>query len=380
MKRITELEKSRILEMYQSIPMKPWLFEQTTPSYSWESEYDRYLKQGMKPEEIEKKYGIKAPSQPGAPTAMGTGDYIGSSRDMSNITIDEMVKNIREEILGHPVAIGAQVFISYFGIGKVALSVVYGLLLAYDINEALSGRPDYFNILFDLFALVSPYFISGLKGLKYLSKYTKLSSFIEALSKTKLWEKVVAICKSIDKTYLASLIKAGLKWAGKLGAGLFVGFLKISNFIDDFVETVLKVKGVGTPVAAGVGGTVGAYVAPLAIEKVVDGITYVWDETTKMFYPTAEVKASDKPKIPRELDGFQYDENRRVTYDKNGNLKSYDANSNEWTSLFYQSSDFSRNYNGGKPYEKGKGGWDETTNIYFHKDAPKKPEQWKKNK
>ena len=145
--KITNKEKQRILELHYNTPMKPFLVEQlmnyvqkkvnvnsTTPyPYTWDA----------------------GPNAPKPSTVQATPlepwDY-KSNNDDNPKSFDEFVEGIRN-LLTNPISIGVEVFISYFTIGKVSIVVVYGLLLAYDVNKLIEGDTsgdNWLNIIFEI--------------------------------------------------------------------------------------------------------------------------------------------------------------------------------------------------------------------------------------
>jgi hypothetical protein len=372
MKRITELEKSRILEMYQSIPMKPWLFEQKS-----DFAVDRASAAVLS----------KSPEDYKQRTAMiddAKKQLFNSS--MEPKTLKEFVENSRTFLNTNWLAIGAQVGLSWHPYGKIAVSALWGLFLIYDVKELLNGNPDYFNILGDILGIAGPHLFSAYSKLQGLKGTKNLGNFVKKLGETELLPQIVNLFKKLSGGLRYMLVKSlqeaevWLKfltygWAVNLLKWIFSNVMRILTWVDDFVSNLLLKSGIGTPIAYGVGAAVGTK----AIEKVMNGIRYVWDEVNEMWLPMAEITASEQPRIPREFENL--DDKFYWTYDDKNKLDFFSKSNADYKwSVRYNSGDFQQNYNQGKPWEKGKGGWDATTGVYFHKNAKINPSQWTEKK
>jgi hypothetical protein len=228
---LSSFEKNRILEQYEnSILVEINKFNQLVNS-----------KLGnVKPlllEQLDSKFdrlGIALTSRSDDEYFKRITDYNKMYTQTSNITLDEFMEGLRGAAQ-HPIGVVVEVFLSFFPVGKVAVIVVYGALLIYDINLLMKDPYNFdiwFNIFIDLIGIVATYYIGPAIALKSVVKGKNFKSFVDFikwLRSTSIWSTIEGIIFDLTKGTLDILKYAidGINWIiKKTGLNLVLTGLK----------------------------------------------------------------------------------------------------------------------------------------------------------
>jgi len=318
--KITNKEKQRILELHYNTPMKPFLVEQlmnyaqkkmnvnsTTPyPYTWDS-------------------GPNAPKPSTVQTtSLEPWDY-KSNNDDNPKSFDEFVEGVRK-LLMNPISIGVEVFISYFTIGKVSIVIIYGLLLAYDVNKLIEGDTsgeNWLNIIFEILAILGavhlgPIFRELSKSAKNI-KFNGIVEFLNWLKTTKVWTSVSTFLEKIANglNIFSSLFKTLGEWLNltmfvvrKFSEGIYLAFKSLATILSKILsfinsKIIIPIEGVirkgvqltrvsqnlvepitkGTLLGGGFGGYEGVREINklTSIKNMVEDEGFNWEETKKEF-------------------------------------------------------------------------------------------------
>lgn len=121
-----------------------------------------------------------------------------------------------------------QIFLQFTGVGNVAVGIVWGCMLVYDLYKVFAGKDwSWMDILFDIFGIVSAGAVKVLKGamgVAGVGKSMPMAAAVEKLSASPATKGIMStIGKGIGKvfgmiksagTWLSE--KLGLKWVGNV--------------------------------------------------------------------------------------------------------------------------------------------------------------------
>jgi len=121
-----------------------------------------------------------------------------------------------------------QIFLQFTGVGNVAVGIVWGCMLVYDLYKVFAGKDwSWMDILFDILGIVSTgavKLLKGAMGVAGVSKSMPMAAAVEKLSASPATKGIMStIGKGIGKvfgmiksagTWLAE--KLGLKWVGNV--------------------------------------------------------------------------------------------------------------------------------------------------------------------
>ena len=266
--KITNKEKQRISQLYNNFqPNEPQLNEFFSRVKELLNEQNSKLPSGSS--SFSWGTGGYTPpagttAQVGRPTTLQPGDYVGSSQDKGvPVTFDGFVEELRN-LVYHPVGVGVEIVISFFGIGRIAVGVTYGFLLAYDINKFLEGDTSadrLFNILIGIAGVafsgvLTPILVplrgsakligQGIEGLlnwlKTTKVWTKVSSFFKTLGGSQVIKQVKESLEYFTSlpSYVIKKMASGI-WGGIKGIGTIVG--KILTGLLGLIEKITQYFG-----------------------------------------------------------------------------------------------------------------------------------------
>ena len=170
--------------------------------------------------------------------------------------IGALMEKIRDGLYSG-VGTAIQIFLQFTGVGNVAVAIVWGCMLVYDLYKIFSGKDwSWMDILFDVLGIISGGAVKALQGsLKILgvTKSMNMASGVSKLAKSPATKGFMSmIGKGASKVF--SLLKQAGTWlAEKLGLKWATGILaKAENWL---AENILKpignavgLKGVGNKV------------------------------------------------------------------------------------------------------------------------------------
>jgi hypothetical protein len=192
-------------------------------------------------------------AQIGRPKTLQPGDYVGSSQDKGvPVTFDGFVEALRN-IVYHPVGVGVEIVISFFGIGRIAVGITYGFLLAYDINKFLEGDTSadrLFNILIGIAGVAfSGVLTPILTPLRSSAKLIGegMEGLLNWLKTTKVWDKVSSLFKTLSSSQVTKQVKESLEYflslplyvVKNMGSGIWSGIKGIGTIIGKILTGLL---------------------------------------------------------------------------------------------------------------------------------------------
>jgi hypothetical protein len=169
-----------------------------------------------------------------------------------NMNLDEFMENYRET-LQHPAMIGLEAFMISTGIGVGAVVGAYTILLIYDIYKGIkTGNWDWFNIVFDILAIVSSGVLSTpliplIKVVRTL-KFKTLKQVLTFLFKSKLGNSIITylgkgvnllsnIANKVDEIFKWISEKTGFKFAENMYGYVKSKLKTLVNEIKDLLNT-----------------------------------------------------------------------------------------------------------------------------------------------
>jgi hypothetical protein len=135
--------------------------------------------------------------------------------------------------------------------GNIVLWVVWGAMLAYDVYEAISGRPNYFNILIDIISIATfgvggKIFVEGFKKLGIAAGpiTRNLPQMLQKISASPLGKKFATTMTTVGKGTgnVLSYLGKGITYAGdKLGAtAVKSSGSRITSWARNFISQIVN--------------------------------------------------------------------------------------------------------------------------------------------
>ena len=156
-------------------------------------------------------------------------------------SFDYIMTKIRDGLYSG-VGMAVQIFLQFTGVGNVAVAIIWGCMLMYDLYKAFSGQPfEWLDIIFDVMGMLSGGAVKVLQGAVKAAGITKGMSMAQGVSKLAKNPATKGFMATISKgaSSVFNMIKTagdwlaknlGLKWVGdvisKAGTWLNANLIK----------------------------------------------------------------------------------------------------------------------------------------------------------
>lgn len=222
----------------------------------------------------------------------------------------------------------SQAVISLTGFGHVAVTTVWGAMLAYDIYLAMNETPNWFNIIFDMLGFVPG--AIGIVGKIFKSGLPAGAATAEAaittIAKAPNGNKIVALLNKLGglASKIVKSISDGLVWlANKTGNKALQSFTqKIISFANSTIQTITSIASKVTSTKLGK-ASVGQMVKTGGKEAAEDYLITKGDENYGIISKPLNWVSSKFSKAENNLDdlGLTPDETKRLNFllNKNNN-------------------------------------------------------------
>ncbi|NBO23227.1 hypothetical protein EBU94_07825 [bacterium] len=273
---ITETQLSRLL-----IEQNPFQGPQLSPS----------LKNQMTNTQVQY---AKQPKMDDYKTKIATSDYLGKGGEFERAkpkvltfeqlknakiirgkkrgsTVEELIEDLKKFVFS-PSGIAIEAFLTAWGFTAPAVMGTYAALLGYDIYQAIKGKPNWVDIIFETICVItSGSFASTLAPFRKGGVVAKtLEEFFVWIKGTSLGKTLLPIITKIigGLARVGEWISYGMKWiAEQTGLQLFVElassavswFKSVIHTIEAGFKELSSVFGAGKQIAVGTGKAAGKY-------------------------------------------------------------------------------------------------------------------------